>query len=326
LDEDETLRAATEAEAAGQRVFVRYGEGNHFAGDPLNLCAGSDPALALLRLCETEYRAAAVQFDRAAAALESSSRQGDAGERLALVRSLRERARFCRAQAFLLAGSAASARDELKGADLRLPESHNVLGIASLELADFASAQQHFHQAKAQAPHWPYPRHNLALTHVERGAYGAAEREYREAIEAVPLGGRVRSDPESPCFHGREVAVAARPYLYYNLGVLYQRLNRLSDAQRQFCMAQESFRAQIASFDSPAQPDPAMAKLFRAAAQRNLADAHNSLGVVLASRGKRAPAEAWLRKAARAGSAEAAANLAQLERNQVRKGAEGTTR
>src|SRR4029077_9302922 len=86
--------------------------------------------------------------------------------------------------------------------------------------------------------------------------------------------------------------------LYYNLGVLLQRLNRLSDAQRQYCLAQESFEQQVTDFEQrsaavrgdqegPRDDDTVNRLALRQlAANINLADVHNSLGSVFLARGK----------------------------------------
>lgn len=296
--------AALTAESEGQRVFVRYGEGNHFAGSAVNACDDSGHAAAGERLCAPEYREAAKAFERAAHLREEMQPPVDD----ALVASLRRRASFCRAQAALLDGKRQEALRELQPGKVTLPEAHNVLGIAYLEGGDYAKAREQFIQASEKAPLWAYPRHNLALTYAEQGAYGAAEREYREAIAVAPVGVRVRSERDNPCFHGKEVMVVTRPYLYYNLAILLHRLNRLPEAQRQLCLAAESFRAQQNLLNQPDQLPNTGAPLLALQVKQNLADTYNSIGVVLTARRKR-EARSWIERAAREGSEEARKNL-----------------
>ena len=94
---------------------------------------------------------------------------------------------------------------------MSIPEVHNALGIQYLESTpkDYGKAIDEFQDAKKRSPGWMYPRHNLALAYIERGDFGAAEREYRAAIATDPL----------------------QPYLYYNLGLLLHRMNRLNEAK-----------------------------------------------------------------------------------------------
>jgi tetratricopeptide (TPR) repeat protein len=325
---------ASDREESAQRVFVRYGEGDHFGGDPFHQCENTNPEFEGFRLCREEYQTAALRFERAAElrqTIPSSKLDPDAEPRKQLaIASLLERARFCRAQMDLLTTTedmtnrAAQAVADLGNpSEFRFAESHNILGIAYLDLAKYPEAESQFELAARMAPHWAYPRHNLALAYIEHGNYSAAENEYREAIRWTPVGEKVRSDKSNPCFHGQTVMVSARPYLYYNLGVLLQRLNRLADAQKEFCMAEVSFRYRMQLLNPGGdQNDPylvKLAKLRAAAAQINLADVNNSLGVLFEARGKNARAMAQFEEALSNNPELTAAsfNIARLKANRA---------
>ena len=86
---------------------------------------------------------------------------------------------------------------------------YNALGIAYLEQAQFDKAIPAFRDAFRRAPHWSYPLHNEALAHIEAGEYQPAIRLYVQAMKLTPQ----------------------YSYLPYNLGLVYQRLNRRSDAE-----------------------------------------------------------------------------------------------
>ena len=67
----------------------------------------------------------------------------------------------------------------LERAVLLQPEAayaYNGLGIAYLKSGRYNQAAWSFRDAKLRAPHWIYPRHNLALTYMESGAYAAGEK------------------------------------------------------------------------------------------------------------------------------------------------------
>jgi len=291
----QTLDDAGKGEADGQRIFIRYGQGKHFSGDPFNQCDNQRPEFRSFRLCREEYEAAAKSFEQAATLRERLSKPPD-DNRMA-IESLRERARFCRAQILLLAKDWSGAVTELgHPADFQFAESHNTLGIADLEQAKYPEAEAEFQVAIEQAPHWGYPRHNLALAYVEHGNYSAAESEYREAIRWTPVAVKMTTAKNDPCFHGRRLTVSARPYLYYNFGVLLDRLNRLAEAQQQYCLAEESFSVEL-GLTAPAGPasdagDAQLAELRAMAAKINLADTYNSLGVLLQTRNKMSEARA----------------------------------
>ena len=370
------LNEAAREEEQGQRIFIRYGEGNHFPGDPLHQCDNPSPDFHGFRLCKEEYGAAAKNFGRAAelvgppwqpstayavgqfivtsngnihvvqvagtsGAIEpawipatgQTTKDGTIiwvnpgpaigdGKRM-VIESLQERARFCRAQVLLLENDWDGAVRELgPPANFHFAESHNSLGIAYLELNRYLDAEVQFESAIQQAPHWGYPRHNLALAYVEHGNYTAAENEYREAIRWTPVAVKQATSKANPCFHGRSVTISARPYLYYNLGVLLQRLNRLAEAQQQYCLAEESFQMALRLWNpsgSETEADQAKFEKLRAiAAKINLADASNSLGVLLETRRKSNEARIQFHQALSNNPelSAAAFNLARLDANQ----------
>ena len=182
--------AVPELAARGQATITRYGSADMLPDDPL-------------RVNEGDFREAAGWFS---AALQlRPSRPGFDSFR----QSLAAREKFCEAMAGKNAGDALEAVAKMPGH----PESEtqNALGVFFLEQKrDYPRSEQHFRNAKALAPGWAYPRHNLALTYIEQGNYRAAEQEMRSAIEAEP----------------------DQPYLYYNLGLLEQRLNRRREAMK----------------------------------------------------------------------------------------------
>jgi tetratricopeptide (TPR) repeat protein len=90
--------------------------------------------------------------------------------------------------------------------------SYNALGIAYLQMADFAHAVNAFNDALTFAPNWAYARHNLALAQTQAGQYEQAIQTYRAAI-ALRLG---------------------YAYLPYNLGLLSLRLNRIQEARSEW--------------------------------------------------------------------------------------------
>ena len=299
--DQETIGKAVTAEEAGEEIFIRYGEGNHFHGDPFHQCEKTDPEFQPKRLCREEYEQAALQFDDAAKLrekLQNPDRE--------LIWSLQERSRFCRAQVLLLRGLPDDAPAELGDPGRFVyAESHNILGISFLEMALYHEAEEEFTKAKKKAPHWAYPRHNLALSYIEHGNYTGAEKEYREAIRLTPIAAKF-SQPDNPCFHGRSVMVVARPYLYYNLGVLLQRLNRLSEAQQQYCLAEASFQYRSMELDTEKE---GLEMLRREAAKLNLADVDNSLGVLFEARNKGDKAPMQFKKALQNNCELSAANF-----------------
>jgi tetratricopeptide (TPR) repeat protein len=101
--------------------------------------------------------------------------------------------------------------------DSKRSYAYNALGIAYLEQASkqadyYARARQAFETAIRYAPYWTYPWHNLALVATETGNYQAAIDDYRRAMNIDP----------------------GYSYLPYNLGLLYQRLNRGGDARTSY--------------------------------------------------------------------------------------------
>ena len=283
---------AVKAEEDGQRVFVRYGEGNHFPGDPLQQCKARTKGLEDFQLCKEEFAFAARRFAEAVR-LYKLAPTGEAAADERLIASLEERERFSRGEALLLAGDAVGARAALGKPDtFGFAESHNLLGISYLEQAQYADAEAQFKLATEKAPYWGYPRHNLALALVEHGGYTEAERAYREAITMTPIGEKF-VDTTNACFAGRNQLIAARPYLYYNLGVLLQRVNRLGEAQKTFCLAEASFRLRLERLRGADGLDGKREE----AARINLADVKNSEGVLFQMRGKRRQAGAQFAEA-----------------------------
>lgn len=284
---------AVRAEEDGQRVFVRYGEGNHFPGDPLQQCKTGTRVPGDFQLCKEEFAFAAKRFAEAVRLYKLAPAGEAADERV--IASLEERERFSRAEALLLAGDAAGAQTVLgKPEAFGFAESHNLLGISYLEQepAKYPEAEAQFALAIKKAPYWGYPRHNLALALVEHGGYTEAERAYREAITMTPIG-EMFTDKTNACFAGRNRLISARPYLYYNLGVLLQRVNRLGEAQKAFCLAEASFQLRLSSLENAVGLDGKRAE----AARINLADVKNSEGVLFQMRGKRGQAEKQFKQA-----------------------------
>ena len=285
---------AAKAEAEGQRIFVRYGVGDHFPGDPLQQCKTGTRVAGDFKLCKEEFAAATSHFEEAARLYREAAAEGDGR----LLVSLDERVRFSRAQALLLSDVESKKAGMDAEAALGPPsgswfaETHNLLGIAYFEQERLGDAEKQFREAIRLAPYWGYPRHNLALTLVEHGAYGEAENTYREAIAMTPLGEQFKDD-ENACFAGKRRLIVARPYLYYNLGVLLQRVNRLGEAQTAYCLAAASFRMRLARLGTNGGLD----EKWREAARINLADVQNSEGVLFQMRGKRKQAEAQFKRA-----------------------------
>ena len=108
------------------------------------------------------------------------------------------------------------------------------------------------------APRWVYPAHNLALAYVQTGDYSNAIDTYERAIELAP-----------DLF-----------YLPYNLGTLYQRLNRRQAAEKAYQQA-------LTKAD----------KLDAGPRERYLAHANNALGYLKESADRRDEAEKLYRAA-----------------------------
>jgi hypothetical protein len=298
----QVLGEAARYEQEGQRTFIRYGEGNHFSGDPFHECDHPLANFAPFRLCREEYLAAAANFREAARLRRTITGIHPETNRMA-IESLDERERFCNAQVLMFQENWPGAVDELhKTPDFQFAESYNLLGIAYLEQADYPGAESQFEKAILRAPHWAYPRHNLALAYVEHGNYNAAETEYREAIRLTPVAEAVTADVDNPCFHGHSIMVGARPYLYYNLGVLLQRLNRLPEAKQQYCLADASFQmeqTQVGSVGPQGNADEQLTGLRAIAAAVNRVDVDNSLGVLFESLKKNKEARVQFQNAIR---------------------------
>jgi tetratricopeptide (TPR) repeat protein len=253
-------RLAGQLADLGQNVVARYGTGDQFPDEPGKL--------------QKEDFLLAERYFRAALQLVPDSDPVWLGFR----RSLEAREQFCRGRA-LAFDSPEKARPILADARSRenppIPEIDNAIGITYLEHrtgpVDLDRAIHHFRLAKSRSPAWAYPRHNLALAFLEQGNYKAAEREYREAIELTP----------------------ERPVLYYNLGLLLHRSNRLKNAREAyeqaiaaFGSATKSYREREAEWMAEELAESAELAGRRAAAlERNSAEAHNSLGALLAYMG-----------------------------------------
>ncbi len=264
LDIDRQLAQSFDLEEQAQEVLLRYGEGNHFAGDPLQPGA-------------VDFDAAADRFDRALQNLPPLP-LGALDDRLRT--SLRARALFCRGGALAYRGRYDDARrilEQARAADPLLPEPPNAIGMTYLEQAQYAAAIDAFQQSIRASPDWAYPRHNLALTYIEMGNNAAAEAAYRAAIQRTPQ----------------------HPYLYYNLGTLLQRLNRRSEAEGLFEEAVRRFREQAGIYrdratrlraESTGDPaDGSAADLCDRQAVNvaaNEGEAHNALGALWQSERK----------------------------------------
>ncbi len=130
---------------------------------------------------------------------------------------------FCQGRALIFDHAYAQARTLLERSirlDPARSYAYNGLGIAYLEqiasnASSFDAAIRAFHDAIRFAPYWAYPRHNLALTYTQSGAYADAIRTYKETM---PLGPQYS-------------------YLPYNLGLLYQQLNEWPMAEQNYQLA-----------------------------------------------------------------------------------------
>jgi tetratricopeptide (TPR) repeat protein len=179
------------------------------------------------------------------------------------VASIESRELFCRGRESIFLktpqgyGSAVTLLENAARLDPRGAYSFNALGIAYLEQAPrdavkFSLAIAAFQDAIRLAPHWVYPRHNLALAYAERGQYDLAIRAYRDAMRVGPN----------------------YSYLPYNLGLLYQRLNRLNDAEQSYRDALGIAQSARDSGIRPAAPGQ----------WREGADIHNALGSIESAR------------------------------------------
>jgi len=119
---------------------------------------------------------------------------------------------------------------------------YNALGIAYLEKPDYPKALAAFEDAVSRAPLWAYAWLNKALAESQIGDYRAAIKSYQRGIDVAPQ----------------------YFYLPYNLGALYQSLNRLHDAE-------VLYKKAIKADDTKGEP-------------------YNALGTIRAIQGKRAEA------------------------------------
>jgi tetratricopeptide (TPR) repeat protein len=174
---------ALEPENRGQQVLLRYLEGEEIPQPP-------------------------GEFDQGAADFREANKAGPAP-------SLEARALFCEGRSSTFAGEITKAIGLFENSLLLEPEAayaYNGLGIARLSTFDYNQAAWAFRDAISRAPHWIYPRHNLAMTYGLAGAYDAAEREYREALAIQP-----------------EYAT-----LHYGLATLLARVGRPAEAEREY--------------------------------------------------------------------------------------------
>jgi tetratricopeptide (TPR) repeat protein len=237
----------------GQRAIARYGAADYLPGDPL-------------RVDEQDFAAAAEAFSKALRLTP------DTQENAFFRRSLEARRLFCAGRADPRSDAGRQALEQcLRMPEGPQPEAWNALGIYHLETArDYAQAVESFGRARELAPHWAYPRHNLALALAEQGDYAAAEREYRDAIAAE-----------------REL-----PYLHYNLGLLYQRTSRSREAKRSYEAALRAYNAAVAvleqraaEWESVYPSDASVARARAAVFKRNKAEVYNAMGTLAQARG-----------------------------------------
>jgi Flp pilus assembly protein TadD len=130
---------------------------------------------------------------------------------------------------------------------------YNALGIAYLEQAKFPEALPAFRDAARLAPNWSYPLLGQALAYTEEGDNTNAIRVYLQAIKLNPKYG----------------------FLPYNLGLLYEKMNRRREAETEYRKA-----IALAAASGPGSGMP-----------------FNALGTLLASEGKNAEAEKLYRDA-----------------------------
>jgi tetratricopeptide (TPR) repeat protein len=219
LSADQKFDLAAALENEGQLVVARYGVGDQFPGDPL-------------QLKDSDFRRASRAF-WAAAELKPADP------------TLQSRGRFCLGRLLLfdrknqasLNQAAALLQDSIRidqdtsrryrdSRQHQAPEAYHALGIYYLETGQYDHAATAFNDAIERAPNWPYPRHNLALALTEQGRYADAERAYRAAIEHTPY----------------------YPYLHYNLALLLHRTNRVSAALEEYGRALQWFERRAETF------------------------------------------------------------------------------
>jgi tetratricopeptide (TPR) repeat protein len=259
LNDDGKFDLAAALENEGQLVVARYGVGDQFPGDPL-------------QLKDSDFRAASRAF-WAAGKLKPSDP------------TLQSRGLFCLGRLLLFdrknpasLNQAAAALQESVRIDRQTsrryresrrhqaPEAYHALGIYYLETADYDRSVMAFNDAIERAPRWPYPRHNLALALTEQGKYADAERAYRTAIENAPY----------------------YPYLHYNLALLLHRTNRLPAAADEYNRALGWFEKRAETFTEYARrlrldkktQEAEVAEERARQALRNRAQVWNALGVL----------------------------------------------
>src|SRR5260370_26720148 len=251
------LAQAFDFEQQAQPVLLRYGEGNQFPDDPLK--PGAADFARAADLFET-----ALQTRPPLPAQELDDR---------LRASLKARILFCRGRALIYGARYDEARKllaESHAADPLLPEPDNAIGITYLEQARYGPALEAFPSSIPIAPDSAYHRPNRTLTYLEMGDNTAAETEYRAAIRRTP----------------------DLPYLYYNLGILLERINRRRDAEQAFRDAILRFEEQAKRYRDRAASlkaefaDSAIAVQEAETVKRNEGEAYNALGALLQSQGK----------------------------------------
>ena len=255
--EDCRMDAAMTLADEGQKYVVRYGLADFLPDDPLRL----QPK-------DFVYPAACL---RGAAKL--LGRPQDTPIWDPLRKKILARAMLCEG---LAGGSLTALQDALGQESPPIPEIENAIGAYYLERGggSLALAAEHFKKATRLSPHWVYPKHNLALTQVEFGDYRAAQRTYEEAILVQPW----------------------QPYLYYNLGLVLQRTNRLKPAMTAYETALIRYRDAITVLDSNALAwktlpmESGLAKRRADIFRRNQAEVHNAIGSLHQQAGRFDPA------------------------------------
>ena len=104
----------------------------------------------------------------------------------------------------------------------------NALGIAYMENGDWGKAIPAFDDATRLAPQWLYPKHNRALSLMRSGKAQGAIQEYRKAIAEMP----------------------SAQTLHFNLALIYQQINELKQADREYQQAGKLLSGSTAVLDA----------------------------------------------------------------------------